>query len=134
MNLLKKFAPFFLLVAFLLATGAANAEEGGGGKDMLHAALEPITVNLLGPTRQYVQVEMSLRLAKPELVDKIKLYMPVVRNTMILLLTSKEVNQLTPLEGKMKLVQESKNALNRALGLSEKEGITDVLFTALIIQ
>ena len=133
MNLLKNLALVFLLAAFLLAAESASAEEGGG-KDTQHAALEPITVNLQGSTRQYLQVEMTLRLAKPELIDKIKLYMPVIRHTMILLLTSKEANQLTPLDGKMKLVQESKNALNRALGLTEKDGITDVLFTALIIQ
>jgi len=125
--------PPSLLVAFLLAAGAANAEEGGD-KNLLHAKLEPIVVNLLGPTRQYIQVEMVLKLAKPEIGERIKLYMPVIRHKMILLLSSKNVQQLGPSEGKQKLVQESKSAVNQALELTEKEGVTDVLFDSLIIQ
>lgn len=136
MSLFRGLAILFppsLLVAFLLAAGTANAAEGGG-KDILHAKLEPIVVNLLGPTRQYIQVEMVLKLAKPEIGERIKLYMPVIRHKMILLLSSKNVQQLGPSEGKQKLVQESKSAVNQALELTEKEGVTDVLFDSLIIQ
>jgi len=136
MSLFRGLAILFppsLLVAFLLAAGTANAAEGGS-KDILHAKLEPIVVNLLGPTRQYIQVEMVLKLAKPEIGERIKLYMPVIRHKMILLLSSKNVQQLGPSEGKQKLVQESKSAVNQALELTEKEGVTDVLFDSLIIQ
>ena len=53
---------------------------------------------------------------------------------MILLLSSKDANQLGSIEGKQKLVQESKVAINQALELPDKEGVTDVLFNSFIIQ
>ena len=139
MSLFRHLATFFFLLAFFLATGGVNASEGGekaegGGKDNLHTKLEPIVVNLLGEGRQYVQVEMVLKLAKPEIDEKIKVYMPVIRHKMILLLSSKDANQLNPIEGKRKLVMESKNAVNQALGLTDKEGVTEVLFDSFIIQ
>jgi len=116
----------------------ANAEEGGGkaegGGNDLFAKVDAIVVNLMGPTQQYIQVEMTLKLAKPDVGDRVKLYMPVIRHKMILLLSSKDAAQLGSTEGKQKLVQESKVAVNQALGLSDKEGVTDVLFDSFIIQ
>ena len=139
MNLFKAFATPLLLAAFLLATSAIHAEEGGGkseggGKEALIAKVAPIIVNLAGPTQKYVQVEIIFKLAKPETGEKIKTYMPVIRHKLILLLSSKDANQLESSEGKQKLLQESKNAVNQAMGLTDKEGVTDVLFSSFIIQ
>ena len=138
MNLFKNLAISLLLGVFILMANAASAEEGGGkaaeeGKELL-AKVDAIVVNLMGPSQQYVQVEMTLKLVKPEVGEKVKLYMPVIRHKMILLLTTKEASQLTPTEGKQKLVLESRDAINQALGLTEKEGVADVLFSSFIIQ
>ena len=140
MNSLKNLATCSLLLIFLFMTSAASAEGGGegggkeGGGNNLLAKVDTITVNLVGPTPKYIAVEMVLKLAKPEVGEKVKAYMSVIRNNMILLLTTKEAKQLEPIEGKQKLVQEAKQAINQALELEEKEGVTDVLFTSFIIQ
>src|ERR1017187_2123009 len=134
MNSLKNVALAFLLGAFLLMTNAASAGEGASsGSDML-AKVEAITVNLIGPSQQYIQVEMTLKLAKPELAERVKLYMPVIRHNMILLLTSKDATQLGPIEGKQKLVQEARDAVNQALERSDRDGVIEVLFSSFIIQ
>lgn len=133
MNPFKSLATSLLLVAFFLTTSTAHAEEGGS-KDNLHAKMEPIIVNLLGPTQQYLQVALIFQLAKSEVDERIKLYMPVIRHKLILLLTSKDANQLGSIEGKQKLVQESKDIVNQILGLTDKEGIADILFSSFIIQ
>jgi len=138
MNPFKISASGFLLGILLLIASAACFAEGagkaeGGGSELI-AKVEAITVNLLGPSQQYIQVEMVLKLAKPEVAERVKLYMPVIRHKMILLLTSKEASQLGPIEGKQKLVQEAKDAVNDALEVSDKEGVTDVLFSSFIIQ
>ena len=140
MNLLKNFATLFLLVFLLLTIGVVSAEGGGeggkegGGGNALLAKVDPIVVNLTGPTQKFIQVEMTLKLAKPEVAEKVKFYMPVIRHKMILLLTSKDAAELGPMEGKQKLLQQSKDAVNQALELSEREGVTDVLFSSFIIQ
>ena len=140
MNLFRNLATFFLLVTFLFTTSIAIGGEGGGegggkeGNNALLAKVEPIVVNLIGPTPQYIQVEMTLKLVKPEVADKIKLYMPAIRNKMILLLTTKDAAQLGPIEGKQKLVQESRAAVNQAIGLTEREGVADVLLSSFLSQ
>ena len=132
MNLFKNLATL-LCVAFLLATSTANASEGGS-KDSLNAKMEPIVVNLMGSEQQVIRVELVLQLAKQEVSEIVKLYMPVIRHKMILLLTSKDANQLGSFEGKQRLVMESKNAINQALGILDYEGVADVLFASFIIQ
>jgi flagellar FliL protein len=138
MKLLKNFTICCVMLIGLLATPIASAEGGGGeggpGANGLLAKVDAITVNLAGPTQQYIQVEMTLKLAKPEVSEKIKAFMPVIRHNMILLLTTKESAQLAPMEGKQKLVQEAKKVINEALELREKDGVTDVLFSSFIIQ
>jgi len=136
MSVFKNIAAFFILVWILLTTSAAGASEGGessGSKDIL-AKVDAIVVNLKGPSKHYLQIEMTLKLAKPDVAEKIKLYMPVIRHKMILLLSSKDETQLEPVEGKQKLVEESKKTINQALELTDKEGVTDVLFSSFIIQ
>ncbi len=141
MNSLKSLATFFLTVVLSFATcvggasegGGESGKEGGGGNGQL-IKVDAIVVNLMGPNQQYLQVEMILKLAKPEVADRVKLYMPVIRHKMILLLSGKDANQLLPMEGKKKLLQESKDAVNEALELTDKEGVTDVLFGSFIIQ
>jgi flagellar FliL protein len=140
MSLLKYIVTTFLLSVSLCVTGVALANEGGGGGEGgggangLLAKVDAITVNLQGPSQKYLQVELTLKLAKPDVSERIKLYMPAIRNNLILLLTSKEPAQLEPLEGKQQLVIESKRVINKALEVKEKEGVTDVLFSSFIIQ
>jgi flagellar FliL protein len=126
------FAGIFL--ALCCFSISANAEEksgeGGGGS---YEKLEPFTVNLLG-LRQVIQISVTLKPAKPEVSDKIKLYMPAIRHEIILLLSAKTPEQVQSLEGKHKLIVETRVAANKALGLSSKDGIADVLFESILIQ
>lgn len=139
MNTPKKYLGYFsslLLSVFLLTAHAGEGGEGGGkdNKNNLHSRVEVITVNLQGPAKQYVQVDLVLALAKSEVDDRVKKYMPVIRHSLILLLNSKSADQLGSSEGKQKLVLEAREAVNNALGLTDKEGVTDVLFSSFIIQ
>lgn len=133
MTLPRNFAAL-LLAAFLIATSDVGAAEGGDNSKSLLSKVDVIVVNLTGPTRRYLQVEIVLKLASPEVGDKIKTYMPVIRNRLILLLSNKSAEQLGPIEGKQKLVLESRDTINQGLGLTEKNGVTEVLFESFIIQ
>jgi flagellar FliL protein len=141
MNTRKKISGMLLsllLSVFLLAAHAGEGGEGGGGgkesKDNLHSKVEAIIVNLQGDSKQYLQVELVLALAKPEVDDRVKKYMPVIRHKLIYLLSNKRPEQLDSNEGKLQLAQEAKSAINSALELPEKDGVTDVLFGSFIIQ
>jgi flagellar FliL protein len=128
--LLSRSLIFLFLTLFLVSTNA-NAEGKGG--DDAYVTLEPFTVNLMG-LRQVIQLSVTLKPAKPDMSDKIKAYTPVIRNEIILLLSAKTPEQLQTADGKLKLIVEIRMASNKALGLTMKTGIADVLLESIIIQ
>jgi flagellar FliL protein len=112
----------------------ANASGGGGEGASAYEYVEPLTVNLSGGQQQYLQVSITLKLAKPEASGNIKLHMPAIRNNMIYLLSEKTAEEISNMEGKQRLLVESRDAVNKAIGLEAAEGVADVLFETFIIQ
>lgn len=120
----------------VLISGQVTAKEGkeaSAAGSVPMARLEAFTVNLSGVDR-YLQVNIALQLASPEVAEKIKAYMPVVRHKMIVMLSSKESGELNSLEGKRNLMTEIKETINKALELKERDGVTDVFFENFVIQ
>jgi flagellar FliL protein len=124
-----------LFLTLSLAAVNAQASEGGGGEGGggAYTKLEPFTVNLVGLT-QVIQLVVTLKMAKPEAGEKVKLYMPAVRHGMILLLSSKSAEQVTSAAGKQQLIKETISTVNRAIESNAKEGVADALFESIIIQ
>jgi flagellar FliL protein len=125
----------FLFLSLSLAAVNAHASEGGGGEGGggAYTKLEPFTVNLVGLT-QVIQLVVTLKMAKPEAGEKVKLFMPAVRHNMILLLSSKSAEQVSSAAGKQQLMKETISAVNRAIESNAKEGVADALFESIIIQ
>lgn len=124
------------MALFCVSTCVKAEEHGseGGAAGTPYEKLEPFTVNLLGNLHQVAQVSLTLKPVTLTIGDKIKLYMPVIRNNVILLLSGKTPEQLTSLDGKQKLILETRQATNQALGMTSKNGIADVLLESLVIQ
>ena len=137
MILKKHLSPFLLCLALTLPSGVVLANSGGKDAGAAGAAstakLEAFTVNLAS-TERYLQLSMALQIASAEVSDKIKMFMPKVRHTLILLLSSKEGEQLQSLDGKHQLMEEIKNGVNKTLDLKEHDGVTDVFFENFVIQ
>lgn len=123
-----------LLAVLLLFSASANASGGGGGGGASpYAKLETFTVNLQGLT-QFLQVDISLKVADPKIADAIKGWGPVIRHELILVLSSQNGEELGTLAGKKKMMEQIKTAINKVLKLDAKEGVTDVLFESFVIQ
>lgn len=130
----------------------ADAEDAdddhGKAKPPVFITLEPFTVNLSSEASdRYLQVGIDLKVAAPEVADKIKMHLPEVRNGILLILTAKRVDELGTLEGKNKLRTELRDAVNRPIGMYKpapegadpskwkpKKGAQDVLLTSFVIQ
>ena len=142
----KKFFLIVVILMILLAGGGAGWYFLQG--DKTHSAeektkkvvppvyekLEQFTVNLAGGER-YLQVEISLKIADPKVGEEIKLHMPEIRDVLLRLLSSKQAEDISSVEGKRKLSEEIRSRTNQVLGIkSPQNGVLAVLFLAFIIQ
>lgn len=117
------------------AKSAGHKEEKP--KPPVFVTLETFTVNLQsdGGSEHYLQVGIDLKVTDPSVVDLVKLHMPEIRNSVLLLLSSKNAEQITSLEGKQKLSSEIQEQINKPLNAkATSKGVTGVYFTSFVIQ
>jgi flagellar FliL protein len=149
----KKKLFLILGVAVLLGAGAGGAAwyfmgheaaSGDAAKEVKHEpvkppvfiALEPFTVNLARESgEQFLQAALTLQVADPAQVDQIKLYMPLVRNRLLLLLSSKKASEISTVEGKKALSDEIIAQLKMPFAAhGEPQQVSGVFFTSFVIQ
>jgi len=87
-------------------------------KAPVFVTLEPFVVNLAGDVQHYLQVGIDLRIVDDHVNDQIKLHLPEIRNAVLLLLSSKTVEDLSSMEQKNRLRDELREAFNRPLGIA----------------
>jgi flagellar FliL protein len=115
---------------------AANAKQVPS-KPPVFVTLEPFTVNLQqgDSSSQYLQVGLSLKITDDAFIEAIKLYMPEIRNRVLLLLSSKSAGDLATAEGKKTLSTElAREILLPLAGKVPAPGLDSVLFTSFVIQ
>lgn len=125
-----------------LGTEADKPKKKAGKEDQpIYVQLEPFTVNLVPEQGdQYLQVGISIDLDEPAAQERVKLYMPKLRNDVMLDLASKKPSELASKEGKEQLAAELRDKMNRILNPDSKGAkgssgpIKEVLFTSFIIQ
>lgn len=101
-----------------------------------YVPVEAFTVNLQPENgEQYLQVQFTLQVAGAEQATVIKDNMAIVRNRVLLLLSSKKASEISTLEGKQQLAAEIQAVVTDPFekGGDEQE-VSDVLFTSFIIQ
>jgi flagellar FliL protein len=104
--------------------GHASAPEHAKSepaKPPVFISLETFTVNLqLEENPQFLQVGLSLKVKDAEVIEALKLYMPEVRNRILLLLSSRKASALLTVEGKQKLSVDIVTAINAVLAPAGK--------------
>ncbi len=134
-------AAYYLKAKAAAAAAEAEAEDGAddgakGGHAKAHkkdehvvptfVPLDPFTVNLADrEAERYAQVGVTLELADPHVADQIKLYMPAIRNNVLMVLAHKTSAQLLEREGKIKLAREIQLETARALGIEVEADAAD---------
>ena len=137
------------LVVVALAGGGAwfftrsSGDEHGKPKKVEHKAekpefvpIEQFVVNLQPENgEQYLQVAFTLQVANAAQVELIKTNMARVRSRVLLILSAKKASELSTVEGKKLLSDEIIAACKQPfVDKGEPQEVTDVLFTAFIIQ
>jgi flagellar protein FliL len=98
--------------------------------------LEPFTVNLLEEGGEhYLQTSIVFQVADEKAVETMKAYLPVIRNRILLLLSSKRPSDLASPGGKAKLVEEVTGAAREAMpGTTPQRGIVQAYLGAFVVQ
>jgi flagellar FliL protein len=146
MRIPKKLAIILAVLALLLAAGGgaavyllkkraadAAAAEAEGGEDHAEAAepekkartsppsflpMDAFVVNLADrDAERYAQVGVTLQVDDPKAAEELKLYMPAIRNGVLMVLAHKTSAELLEREGKEKLAAEIMREAARPLGI-----------------
>lgn len=79
--------------------------------------LEPFVVNLADrESERFVQIGINLQVSDAKVGDSIKLYMPAIRNAVLLILSRKTASDLLTADGKIMLAEEIQRGAARAMG------------------
>lgn len=141
-----------LVVTFLAGNGGgwywwtkqqAPAKQAKGAveprKPPQFVNLDQFVVNLQDDTTDhYLQTAMALEIANAETSDAIKLYIPIIRNRILMLLTSKQSREIATPEGKQQLAEAILKEVRLPLpvpkdGAADK-GVYGVHFSSFVIQ
>ena len=111
---------------------AAAAEAGEDGAGAVHAAaekeahvgppiyvpLEPFVVNLADKdSDRYAQIGITLEVEDAKFAEQMKLYMPAIRNAILMILAHKQSSELLQRAGKEALAEEIMREAVRPMGI-----------------
>lgn len=94
--------------------------------------LDPFIVNLAdAPDSRYLKLSIKLELEKPEIANELTLRLTQIRDTVLILLSSKESGNLRGITGKFQLRDEITERVN---GLLPHGGVRTSYFTEFVVQ
>lgn len=116
----------------------AKSESHGGGKQGQAAApgamfdLDPFIVNLADtPDVRYLKITIKLEVENEAVSTDLSARVPQVRDAVLVLLSSKDVNAVRTTQGKFQLRDEITQRIN---GLLPKPGVRSAYFTDFVVQ
>jgi flagellar protein FliL len=101
-------------------------------------ALEPFTVTVSGPADdldRILHVGITLRVSDEQSRQRIEKYLPEVRSRVLMVLSAQPAQTIHTQQGKQDLVAAGVQAVSRPFSpLPDGQAVTDVLFTAFVVQ
>ena len=117
--------------------GNAAHVAAGPARPAIYHPLEPkfvVNINDNGRMR-YLQVGMQIMTRDPKIVEHVTTHMPLLRNNLVLLLSSQQMDKLTSADGKewirQRALEEIQELLKAEIGVP---GVEAVLLTDFVIQ
>jgi len=94
--------------------------------------LNSFIVNLAGENgKRYLKIKMDLEIQKEELNDSIRQRIPQIRDSIMMILTSKRYEDVKDTEGKIALRQDIQNQVN---SFFKEPCVSNIFFTDFVIQ
>jgi len=94
--------------------------------------LAPFLVNLADPLgKRYIKLTLEVEITSPQVAQELEKQTPKIRDSVIMLLSSKSYADLAPTESKLQLKNEITDRLNQILGGPK---VSRVFFVDMVIQ
>jgi len=94
--------------------------------------LKSFIVNLAGENgKRYLKIKMDLEIANEELNDALRMRIPQIRDSIMMILTSKRYEDVKDTEGKIALRQDIQNQVN---SFFKEPCVSNIFFTDFVIQ
>lgn len=119
------------------AKGEGHGDAKGGKKAATYFALTPsFVVNLSdADASRFLQVDMEVRAASDAAVEAVKLHMPQIRNSLLMLLGAQKLHDIDTREGKEALQKRVLEEIQRILTTETgSPGVEAVYFTSFVMQ
>jgi flagellar FliL protein len=120
--LLKVRAARAAILGDSVSTAAADADAHPGQRDPDHPPvflpLDPFVVNLADrDADRYAQIGLTFEVADAEFAERLKVYMPAIRNTVLMILAQKTSADLLDRAGKEQLATQIQREAARTMGI-----------------
>lgn len=112
-------------------------EEAPKAKQPIYFSIEPAFVVNLQDTRstRFVQIKVDLMSREQEVLDRVEMYLPRVRNDLIMLFSRLDREAISTEESRLKLQQDTLDTVNTVLkDEAGKAGIEAVYFSKFVVQ
>ncbi|UKL13471.1 flagellar basal body-associated FliL family protein [Dissulfurimicrobium hydrothermale] len=112
--------------------GEHETKGADKGKVGIMVDLEPFVVNLDDPkARHFLKIAITLEVPDEKAKEEITKLMPKIKNEIIMILSSKSLDDVIPVEGKIKLRDELMVRLTNILGQGR---LNNVYFSQFVVQ
>ena len=127
-----------LIVALLLASTPAMAEEEGEGIDdsIQYVPIKPSFVtNYMSNKLRYFKADVTVKVRGTQTAEAIDRHIPYIRHNLVMLFSGQDEASLSSIEGKQKL---QADALHQVVAVldeeSEPKEVEGILFTSFIVE
>lgn len=112
--------------------GHGEAKEGEAGAGATIYPLEPFIVNIYdGAELRYLKIKVEFEMANPQVKPELEAKMAPLRDAILILLTTKTMQEIQDLQGKNQLREQILAAVSKVVPPSK---ITKVYFTDFVVQ
>lgn len=118
---------------------ASEADDAGSvssGEPVIYETLMPaFKVNFPHSTVNILKISVSIMTKSQDVIDAVKMHDPLIRNNVLLLLSSQDPEVLKLTAGKLELQSVIKQDINKVLAANGiRENVIEVFFTEMVMQ
>jgi len=134
-SILRKLSIILISFLFVGTIFAADEDADAEEKEISYVELKPSIISNLTGGPEYIRADIQLMTEYASALEDIKLHMPAIRHSVLMLIAGEDGNKLKSREGKEGLRADSLAAVQKTLTeLTGKPLVKDLFFSAYYVK